>query len=431
MPSSLLLVWWWQRLAPRRVSGETGSGSGSTSSSRAGTPTGSGDQADEDDEDGDGPRRPARPGRSPPEARVVAAVRPGASPTPSMRSSVAAGDEEADHELFRCPWPGCLKVFDRVKSRSAHLKWHGGNYRADDQPGTPPPPPPPPPPEPAAEPAVEPEPLQRESRKRKRGRPARTSEAVGPAAATKRARVSDEASEAAPIDASPARYAPGATVTLVSSRTTSTTAALVGRIGTVQEVAAASPEPLYSVTVPSTKGGDPRTVMVPESGLAPGPDEPAAGDTASPSSMQATSPETQAPPEPTAPGDTVLVCCSDTAPHDPSPRRIFVRRCEVLAVRGHPASLLEFQVNLDDDGPRWVPADATLPDLELAHKKMKVGMRVCTFALERSDQVSRVEEEEEEEEEEGEEEEEAEGEEEEQEEEEGEEEGKNGRALAL
>jgi hypothetical protein len=31
-------------------------------------------------------------------------------------------------ELFSCPWPGCGKTFDRIKSRSAHLKWHGGSF---------------------------------------------------------------------------------------------------------------------------------------------------------------------------------------------------------------------------------------------------------------------------------------------------------------
>ena len=37
--------------------------------------------------------------------------------------------------------PGCKRVFDRVKSRSAHLKWHGGSYKESSssaaQPGTP------------------------------------------------------------------------------------------------------------------------------------------------------------------------------------------------------------------------------------------------------------------------------------------------------
>eukprot|EP00041_Stephanoeca_diplocostata_P023480 m.578019 g.578019 ORF g.578019 m.578019 type:complete len:686 (+) comp22302_c0_seq1:164-2221(+) len=41
------------------------------------------------------------------------------------------GAPEASGEVFPCSWPGCTRVFDRIKSRSAHLKWHGGNYVDD------------------------------------------------------------------------------------------------------------------------------------------------------------------------------------------------------------------------------------------------------------------------------------------------------------
>lgn len=39
----------------------------------------------------------------------------------------APADETA---TYSCPWPGCNRTFTRVKSRSAHLKWHGGDYTA-------------------------------------------------------------------------------------------------------------------------------------------------------------------------------------------------------------------------------------------------------------------------------------------------------------
>lgn len=38
------------------------------------------------------------------------------------------GGARGGDELFTCPWPGCGKTFDRIKSRSAHLKWHGGSF---------------------------------------------------------------------------------------------------------------------------------------------------------------------------------------------------------------------------------------------------------------------------------------------------------------
>lgn len=37
--------------------------------------------------------------------------------------------DDSNSALFHCPWPGCHKTFKRIKSRSAHLKWHGGDWR--------------------------------------------------------------------------------------------------------------------------------------------------------------------------------------------------------------------------------------------------------------------------------------------------------------
>lgn len=42
-------------------------------------------------------------------------------------------EEEGEGQIFECPWPGCKRVFDRVKSRSAHLKWHGGSYKEEKE----------------------------------------------------------------------------------------------------------------------------------------------------------------------------------------------------------------------------------------------------------------------------------------------------------
>ncbi len=39
----------------------------------------------------------------------------------------------------------------------------------------------------------------------------------------------------------------------------------------------------------------------------------------------------------------------------------------------------------DSGEAMWVAAESTLPDQELAHKKMKVGMRVSTFVSDRND----------------------------------------------
>ena len=50
------------------------------------------------------------------------------------RTAPSADYADKEHEstgpetvngLFVCPWPNCNKTFERVKSRSAHLKWHG------------------------------------------------------------------------------------------------------------------------------------------------------------------------------------------------------------------------------------------------------------------------------------------------------------------
>jgi hypothetical protein len=50
------------------------------------------------------------------------------------KAAPADGDEQQDGpiEIFTCPWPGCDRTFDRIKSRSAHLKWHGGNYKGSN-----------------------------------------------------------------------------------------------------------------------------------------------------------------------------------------------------------------------------------------------------------------------------------------------------------
>lgn len=34
--------------------------------------------------------------------------------------------------IFKCPWPDCDRTFEKIKSRSAHLKWHGGDYEETD-----------------------------------------------------------------------------------------------------------------------------------------------------------------------------------------------------------------------------------------------------------------------------------------------------------
>ena len=50
-------------------------------------------------------------------------------------AAAAAANGEAETstaEVFLCPWPGCERQFDRIKSRSAHLKWHGGNYKGSN-----------------------------------------------------------------------------------------------------------------------------------------------------------------------------------------------------------------------------------------------------------------------------------------------------------
>ncbi|EGD72207.1 hypothetical protein PTSG_11562 [Salpingoeca rosetta] len=49
---------------------------------------------------------------------------------PASPSSSSSGEEEQEQSLFHCPWPNCHKTFRRIKSRSAHLKWHGGDYKS-------------------------------------------------------------------------------------------------------------------------------------------------------------------------------------------------------------------------------------------------------------------------------------------------------------
>lgn len=35
-------------------------------------------------------------------------------------------------EVYPCTWLECTRTFDRIKSRSAHLKWHNSNYKKED-----------------------------------------------------------------------------------------------------------------------------------------------------------------------------------------------------------------------------------------------------------------------------------------------------------
>lgn len=45
-----------------------------------------------------------------------------------QNDAAALPEDAAGAALYSCPWPGCDRQFQRVKSRSAHLKWHGGDY---------------------------------------------------------------------------------------------------------------------------------------------------------------------------------------------------------------------------------------------------------------------------------------------------------------
>jgi len=45
-----------------------------------------------------------------------------------QNDAAALPEDAAGAALYPCPWPGCDRQFQRVKSRSAHLKWHGGDY---------------------------------------------------------------------------------------------------------------------------------------------------------------------------------------------------------------------------------------------------------------------------------------------------------------
>lgn len=54
-------------------------------------------------------------------------------PSEGEGSSVGTrdGDAQTARESVRvhpCTWPGCSKMFDRIKSLSTHLKWHDGRY---------------------------------------------------------------------------------------------------------------------------------------------------------------------------------------------------------------------------------------------------------------------------------------------------------------
>lgn len=66
------------------------------------------------------------------------------SDTDSDEKQEDSNDGETDEKdgsseemvIYTCPWPGCSRKFDKVKSRSAHLKWHGGDYKASEDDGT-------------------------------------------------------------------------------------------------------------------------------------------------------------------------------------------------------------------------------------------------------------------------------------------------------
>eukprot|EP01147_Barroeca_monosierra_P009725 gene9725-1928_t len=45
----------------------------------------------------------------------------------STSSDINLSDNK-EASIYHCPWPNCNKTFRRIKSRSAHLKWHGGDY---------------------------------------------------------------------------------------------------------------------------------------------------------------------------------------------------------------------------------------------------------------------------------------------------------------
>eukprot|EP00730_Choanoeca_flexa_P018969 TRINITY_DN9251_c0_g1_i1.p1 TRINITY_DN9251_c0_g1~~TRINITY_DN9251_c0_g1_i1.p1 ORF type:complete len:314 (+),score=64.40 TRINITY_DN9251_c0_g1_i1:169-1110(+) len=69
---------------------------------------------------------------SPPalEAAIALADLPLAKrPRQQTSPSDTATNSQPSGQLYRCPWPGCFKTFKRIKSRSAHLKWHGGDWR--------------------------------------------------------------------------------------------------------------------------------------------------------------------------------------------------------------------------------------------------------------------------------------------------------------
>ena len=74
----------------------------------------------------DGTRPPPRVRRAGPGVAMARDRSPtGASPAKAARKAAGGADLGQEEGPFMCPWPGCNKSFERIKSRSAHLKWHG------------------------------------------------------------------------------------------------------------------------------------------------------------------------------------------------------------------------------------------------------------------------------------------------------------------
>ena len=68
-----------------------------------------------------------------PSRRSAVSKAPAAQDSADEDAEAAAGTAtEGEGDVFLCPWPGCDRQFDRIKSRSAHLKWHGGNYKGSN-----------------------------------------------------------------------------------------------------------------------------------------------------------------------------------------------------------------------------------------------------------------------------------------------------------